>query len=121
MSSNPFADYLNDIERYEAVYKSPGAAKTRYCIPDGFSMSKNLMSFNLGFPTGFLPGSSDKSEDDQFIQDWIGQLDSELDFVMITEHLSRVPGLAAEEAVLGGQRYALQLLQHFIVRTQSQP
>ena len=85
-SSNPFADYLNDIERYEAVYKSPGAAKTRDCIPDGFSMSKNLMSFNLGFPTGFLPGSSDKSEDDQFIQDWIGKLDSELDFVMITEH-----------------------------------
>ena len=52
---NPVLEYFSDVERYEAAYTSPEALG-RYCVPDGFSMTKNLAAHCLGMPVGFPPG-----------------------------------------------------------------
>jgi len=84
--SDPLATYLDNIQTYEATYKSHGASKERYCIPDGFSMTKNLMSFNLGFPTGFLNTTRDMSTDDGFVQKWLDEVSSKFTTVLFTEN-----------------------------------
>lgn len=85
-SGDPFAEYLNNMDKYETIYKSHRASPTRYCIPDGFSMTHNLMSYNLGYPTGFLRGTKDMSDDLDFAREWIKRLDAELNLVLITEY-----------------------------------
>jgi len=82
-----FSVYLTDIASYDAVYTSSAAAKTRYCIPDGFQMSRNLMSYNLGFPTGFPEGvtASDRSGDDAFIKTWLDGVSARFKHVIMTE------------------------------------
>jgi galactosylceramide sulfotransferase/galactose-3-O-sulfotransferase 3 len=77
--------FLTNIETYDATYKSKNASKTRYCIPDGFSMTKNLMAYNLGFSTGFLDNTQDMSSNDEFIQQWLTALSSKFKFVLLTE------------------------------------
>jgi hypothetical protein len=49
-------------------------------------MSKNLMAYNLGFPTGFLPGKPDMSGDEEFMQEWISYVSRKFDFVIIVEY-----------------------------------
>lgn len=85
-SKDPLHEYLENMDRYETVYKSPASSKTRYCIPDGFSMTRNLMAYNLGFPTGFLPGTRDMSDDSDFLETWIKGLDADFHLVIITEY-----------------------------------
>lgn len=85
-SGDIFSEYLNNMDKYEAIYKSHKASPTRYCIPDGFSMTHNLMSYNLGYPTGFLPGTNDMSDDLEFAKEWIKRLDAELNLVLITKY-----------------------------------
>ena len=80
------SEYLQNIEKYEAIYKSHAMAKTRYCIPDGFSMTKNLMSFNLGFPAGKPDGAPDYSDDEGFVEYFLSSLESRFKLVMIVEH-----------------------------------
>ena len=86
LSSDRFTEYLTNLEKYETVYKSTKAAPTRYCIPDGFSMSRNVMSFILGFPNGFNERTRDMADDREFVQLWISKLKTELDFVVLTEY-----------------------------------
>ncbi len=81
-----FAEYLTHLEKYEAIYKSPEVNKPRRCVPAGFSMSRNLMSYILGFPTGFLPEYPDRTEDEDFIKNWIESIEEEFDLVMIVEY-----------------------------------
>lgn len=85
-AKDPLAEYLSNMEKYEDVYKSPQAARTRYCIPNGFSMTKNLMSYNLGFPTGYLSNTRDMSNDSDFVAAWIKRLDSEFRIILMTEY-----------------------------------
>ena len=68
------SEYLQHLDKYESVYKSHGATKTRYCIPDGHSMSKNLMAFNLGFPTGNPEGSRGLSHDEKSIKSFFDSI-----------------------------------------------
>jgi len=85
--SDRFTRFMVNIEKYEAMYKSPEASLTRYCVPDGFSMTRNLMSFNLGFPTGgFRSAAEDLAHDDNLVRQWLAALDSEFSLVIITEH-----------------------------------
>lgn len=82
-----FVEFLSNIEKYEAVYKSANASRERYCIPNGFSMTRNLMSFNLGFPTGGFRSLGDNlAEDADLVQSWIAELDSDFSLVLIVEH-----------------------------------
>jgi len=84
-SRDRFSEYVNNIEQYEKNYKQ--SAPLRYCIPDGFSMARNLMSFNLGFPTGgFLKDDEDHADNKELVTKWIGDLDAKFDLVLIVEH-----------------------------------
>ena len=85
-AKDPLYEYLLNLEHYESLYVSSAASKGRFCIPDGFHMSKNLMSYNIGFPTGFLPGKSDMSDDEEFIQEWISYVSRKFHFVIIVEY-----------------------------------
>jgi len=82
-----FAEFVTNIEKYEAIYKTAEASPARYCIPDGFSMTRNLMSFNLGFPTGgFRSADKDLAHDSDLVRRWLAELDAEFSLVIITEH-----------------------------------
>ena len=83
---NPIREYLSNIDVHEKTYIAHYSSKLRYCVPDGFSMSRNLMSYVLGFPTGFLSGQSDKTSDDVSISDWLTKLKHKFKLVMITEY-----------------------------------
>ena len=78
--------YLRHIHQYEAVYKSPAAAPKRYCIPDGFSITKNLLSHCLGLPLGFPPGRGNIENDMEAVVQHFENLDSEFQLVMIMEY-----------------------------------
>ena len=76
--------YFYDIEKYEAIYTSAKVSKSRYCIPDGFSMTRNLMSFNLGFPTGW--NGKDLSYSKRAINQFLNLISEKFSLVMITEY-----------------------------------
>lgn len=58
-----FQHFVYNLEFYDTRYKSPNKTN-RYCIPDDFSMTKNLMSFSLGFAhIGGFKLSEDVSDD----------------------------------------------------------
>ena len=85
--TDPLTEYLYNIDKYEKIYQSQSAAKLRYCIPNNFSMGYNLMSFNLGFPTGFAKGETDRSSDIQFVDKFIDTIDTEFSLVLLTEYM----------------------------------
>jgi hypothetical protein len=106
-----FSEYLNNFEHYEATYKSHEASPLRYCIPDGFSMMRNLMSFNLGFPTGgFLSLANDKAADSALIYHWItDELEEQFQFVIIVEYF--------HESIVLLRRQLCWKLQDILFRT----
>ena len=86
MVADPLTEYLHNLSYYEVKYTAHGAQK-RFCVPDGLHMSKNLMSFNLGFPTGFPPGSPDLTHDSQAVDDWLEELEWDFLLILIVEHI----------------------------------
>ncbi|KAL3873036.1 hypothetical protein ACJMK2_036198 [Sinanodonta woodiana] len=82
---DPINDYLHNLDKYERVYKSPAAAKTRYCIPDNFSITKNLLSHCLGMPTGFPMPESNITGNENQVRKYIKHLDTKFTLVMIME------------------------------------
>jgi len=86
-AANRFSLFMHNIRKYEAAYKLSKASRTRFCIPDGFSMTRNLMSFNLGFPTGgFRSLDEDLAGESDRVREWIAQIDSEFSVVVIVEY-----------------------------------
>ncbi|KAL5008506.1 hypothetical protein ScPMuIL_014087 [Solemya velum] len=87
-SEHPVTEYLHNIDKYEAIYKSHQRASRRYCIPDGFSITKNLMSHCLGLPLGFPPGRQNFTSDIASVREYIANIDKEFTLVMIMEYFS---------------------------------
>ncbi|GFO35449.1 galactose-3-o-sulfotransferase 3 [Plakobranchus ocellatus] len=83
---DPLLEYFGDVEQYEKVYMSP-AAKSRWCIPDGFSVTRNLMSHCHGMPLGFPPGTRDITRDAAATDAYIRQLGRSFELVMVAEYL----------------------------------
>ena len=81
-----FTEYLKNMEFYEAIYKNPENNKARWCIPDGFSITKNIMSHCLGMPVGFPKGRGDISENMTLIQHYVRSLNNEFYLVMIADY-----------------------------------
>ena len=84
---DPVTEYLSDLPKYEAIYKSHEAAKKRHCIPDNMSMAKNQMAFNLGFPIGFPPGTPDQSGNYTYIKQWLHHIEEKFKLIMLVEYL----------------------------------
>lgn len=84
--SNKLSEYIENIDIYEPFYKSGEAAAKRYCIPDGFSVTKNLLSHCLGMPIGFPPGRKNITSNVNAVKDYIKSLDKSFLLVMIMEY-----------------------------------
>eukprot|EP00943_MAST-04B_sp_MAST-4B-sp1_P005090 g5090.t1 len=76
--------YFNNVVKYETVYKSSNVRNRRYCVPDGFSMTRNLMSFTLGFPTGWH--GKDLSRSNGAIDRFLNHISKKFSLVMIIEY-----------------------------------
>ena len=79
-------DYLNNIEKYDQFYRSEEASSTRFCIPNGFSVTKNLMSHCLGMPLGFPSGRENITSDAQKVKEYIEFVDKKFALVMMMEY-----------------------------------
>lgn len=84
-TSDPVAEYFSNLQKYEMAYQAPGN-KERWCIPDGFSLTKNLMSHCHGMPLGFPLGTNDISNNISAVQHYIQHLDSKFSLIMIVEY-----------------------------------
>ena len=83
---NNINEYLTNIEQYEAVYKSSKNNAKRWCFPDGFSMTRNILSHCLGMPLGFPEGREDISNDSIAIRSFIKHLDENFLLIMIADY-----------------------------------
>ena len=83
---DPFTEYIRNIDKYEKIYQVSETRHFRQCIPDNFSMTYNLMSFILGYPTGALGLTPDKTQDDAFIDKWLQDIDNSFSLVMIVDY-----------------------------------
>lgn len=84
--SDKLTEYIQNIGIYEPFYKSHMAAPKRYCIPDGFSVTKNLLSHCLGMPVGFPKGRNSISSDLNAVKAYIKSLNDSFLLVMIMEY-----------------------------------
>lgn len=84
--TDQLSGYLQNLEKYEAFYKSREGARIRYCITDGFSMTKNLLSHCLGMPLGFPSFRANITADLSKVTEYINHLDGEFTLVMIMEY-----------------------------------
>lgn len=85
-AKHPLTEYLENIKYYDSIYKSHEAAHYRYCIPDGFSVTKNLIAHCLGMPLGFPYGRQDITNNSLAVREYIRNLDREFSLVMIVEY-----------------------------------
>lgn len=74
--------YLADLPKYEQIYKSTKVNPKRYCIPANFSMSRNLMSYTLGFDSYI----ANKSRKNFKIKHWLEYLEREFELVLVVEY-----------------------------------
>lgn len=84
--ADQLSGYLQNLEKYESFYKSREGARIRYCIPDGFSITKNLLSHCLGMPLGYPSTRANITADLSRITEYINQLDEDFTLVMIMEY-----------------------------------
>lgn len=84
-SRRPVSEYLQNIEYYENIYTSPNT-KGRLCIPNGFSVTKNLIAHCLGMPVGFPKNRTDISMNLPAVVKYIQEVDSEFSLVMIVDY-----------------------------------
>lgn len=84
VSDTPLSTYLHNISTYELVFKS--SESHRICIPNGFSITRNLMSHCLGMGTGFPEGYADITNNPVTIQEYLNWLENEFSLIMIAEY-----------------------------------
>ncbi|XP_035686079.1 galactose-3-O-sulfotransferase 2-like isoform X2 [Branchiostoma floridae] len=70
---DPVASFLKDPEKYQIPYVTKSKAP--------YTLSKNFMAYDLGFPPGLF---DDRSSVDEFVQ----KIAREIDLVLILEHFS---------------------------------
>ena len=85
-AKDPLVEYLKNIRNYDSIYKHHNSYPYRFCIPDGFSVTRNLLSHCLGMPLGFPQDRDDISRNEVSVYSYITQLDKEFGLVMIMEY-----------------------------------
>ncbi|CAG5126236.1 unnamed protein product [Candidula unifasciata] len=83
--TNPIVEYLSHLEKYEPAYMSH-KAKERWCVPNDFSITKNMLSHSLGMPLGFPPGTINITADEVSVEQYIKHLDSKFQLILIVEY-----------------------------------
>lgn len=83
--AQPMRTYFTQMEKFEKIYMSSAASRTRHCVPNGFSMTRDLMSFNLGLATGWdtrprLPATPSA------IASFLADIEARFSLVLIVEH-----------------------------------
>ena len=79
-------EYLTNIDKYEAVYKSAENNEKRWCFPDGFSLTENIMSHCLGMPLGFPEGREDIRNNSVAVRSIIKDLNNRFLLIMIADY-----------------------------------
>lgn len=79
-------EYLTNYRMYESIYKSSAISEKRYCIPNNFSLTENLLSHCLGMPLGFPNGRISIGADPEAIVEYIKMLDQDFSLVMLVEY-----------------------------------
>lgn len=82
-----FEKFLNNIEFYDKEYSKSENNWHRWCIPDGFSMTRNILAHCMGIPLGFPPGTkSIYGADNSVVRKYIEELDKTFALVMIADY-----------------------------------
>ncbi|XP_064619562.1 uncharacterized protein LOC135483002 [Lineus longissimus] len=80
--------FLRDAAIYDSIYKSHGKMNERSCVPDNFSMTRNLQSHIFGIPVGYPQGTLDVSRQPLQLVHYITKRFKEYDLVIVLEYLN---------------------------------
>ncbi|KAL4239153.1 galactose-3-O-sulfotransferase 1 [Mactra antiquata] len=80
--------YLNNISFYNDIYMSSEKNARRWCIPDGFSITKNLQAHCLGLPVGFPNKDMDISNDTGAIEKHIADIAEDFGMVIVVDYFA---------------------------------
>lgn len=80
--------YLENIDYHENIYKSPEKNSRRFCVPEGFSITRNLQSHCLGVPLGFPAGGEDVRGNELAAKDYISRLEETFTLVMLVDYFT---------------------------------
>lgn len=83
--TNPIVEYLSHLGQYESAYMAH-RAKERWCVPDGFSITRNILSHCLGMPLGFPLGTKNITADDASVGQYIKHLNTKFRLILIVEY-----------------------------------
>ncbi|KAL8607388.1 hypothetical protein ACOMHN_024413 [Nucella lapillus] len=83
----PLQTYLRNIDQYDGMVHAQAALHNTTGVPQGFSITRNLMSHCLGMPLGFPEDRPNISADFDAVRQYIQTLDSELLLVMVMEYV----------------------------------
>ena len=87
-NGDPILKYLRHIPEYEAMYAGPQDSNYdayKECRGN-VSFTQNIMSFELGVPTGFNVGTTDQTKNATYIKRWIDSLQRRFSLVMVSEY-----------------------------------
>ena len=84
-------EFLANMNHYDTVYKS---VENLYswekcaCIPNGMSMVRNAMAFDMGFPVGYHEGTVDEQHNYVFIIKWLRQIHQEFPIFILPQYFA---------------------------------
>ena len=78
--------FLKNPQMYDDRFKAPHPRVNRPCVPDGLSVLRNAMTFDLGFPIGYHDNTVDEQLDLESIQQWLENIDRTFDMVLLVDH-----------------------------------
>ena len=81
-----FKTYFEHMEYYDSVYGNPKNNLKRWCIPDGFSMTRNILAHCVGMPLGFPTGTENILGNESEVNKYIEHLKSSFDLVLIADY-----------------------------------
>ena len=84
-------EFLANMDHYDTVYKSVEnlySMEKCACIPNGMSMIRNAMAFDMGFPVGYHEGTVDEQHNYVFIIKWLRKIHQEFPIFILTRYFA---------------------------------
>ena len=84
-------EFMGNMLHYEDTFRSldnnmEAGIHFCPCMRNGISVTKNQMSFDMGFPTGYHFEYQDQQKNYTFIKEWLMHIQDKMDLVMIVEY-----------------------------------